>query len=161
MPEDTTIIFPGTISTKKPLKVKIEFTDETGARYSFNVEGSSKDNITKVIDLAQTISGRRSDQPSVVDTNFARLYGLLESRFQFGLFTSSDVLQAYQRDFEIPTTLSVISTYLSRLATRGMLARTRHGSTWVYKLSRTNEQREQMMIQTNPNDLIKAGQIPP
>ena len=154
---------PGDLPVRpKPVKVKIEFTDDSGTKYSFNVEGSAKENITKLIDFAQSISGKSQIQDQTpIDTNFAKLYGLLESRFQFGLFTSNDVLRAYQQDFQVPTSLSIISTYLSRLTNRGLLTRTRHGSGWVYKLARTDEQREQMMIQPTANDLLKAGQILP
>jgi len=156
-------MMPGGFPTRpKPVKVKIEFTDNSGTKYSFNVEGSSKENITKLIDFAQTISTKSQVQDEVsIDTNFAKLYGLLESRFQFGLFTSNDVLRAYQQDFQVPTSLSIISTYLSRLAHRGLLTRTRHGSGWVYKLARTEGQRKEMMIQPTPDDLLKAGQILP
>jgi hypothetical protein len=156
-------MIPGEFPTRpKPVKVKIEFTDDSGTKYSFNVEGSSKENITKLIDFAQTISTKNQVQDEVsIDTNFAKLYGLLESRFQFGLFTSNDVLRAYQQDFQVPTSLSIISTYLSRLAHRGLLTRTRHGSGWVYKLARTEGQRKEMMIQPTPDDLLKAGQILP
>ena len=156
-------MIPGEFPTRpKPVKVKIEFTDDSGTKYSFNVEGSSKENITKLIDFAQTISTKNQVQDEVsIDTNFAKLYGLLESRFQFGLFTSNDVLRAYQQDFQVPTSLSIISTYLSRLAHRGLLTRTRHGSGWVYKLARTEGQRKEMMVQPTPDDLLKAGQILP
>jgi hypothetical protein len=155
MPEE----FP---TRQKPVKVKIEFTDDSGTKYSFNIEGSSKENITKLIDFAQAISTKNQVQDEVsADTNFAKLYGLLESRFQFGLFTSNDVLRAYQQDFQIPTSLSIISTYLSRLAHRGLLTRTRHGSGWVYKLARTEGQRKEMMVQPTPDDLLKAGRILP
>ena len=156
-------MMPGEFPTRpKAVKVKIEFTDDSGTKYSFNVEGSSKENITKLIDFAQTISTKSQVQDEVsIDTNFAKLYGLLESRFQFGLFTSNDVLRAYQQDFQVPTSLSIISTYLSRLAHRGLLTRTRHGSGWVYKLARTEGQRKEMMVQPTPDDLLKAGQILP
>lgn len=148
-------------SNLKPVKVKIEFTDDTGTKYSFNIEGSSKDNITKVIDFAQTISSKDVENQPLVDTNFAKLYGLLETRFQFGLFTSNDVLRAYQQDFQILTSLSIISTYLSRLTRKGLLTRTRHGAGWIYKLARTEQQRKEMMVQPSPLDLLKAGQILP
>ena len=77
----------------QPIKVKIEFNDESGTKYSFNIQGSSKDNIQKLLDFAQSVSSKAQqqvDQP-LVDTNFAKLYGLLESRFRFGSFTSNDV----------------------------------------------------------------------
>lgn len=147
----------------KPVRIKIEFSDDSGTKYSFNIEGSSKDNINKLIDFAHMISAKhgRLDDQEPVDTNFAKLYGLLESRFRFGLFTSNDVLQAYQEDFKLPTTQSVISTYLSRLAHRGFLSRTRHGSGWVYKLARKEEERNELMIQSTPVDLLKTNQILP
>jgi len=146
----------------KPVKIKIEFSDDSGTKYSFNIEGSSKDNINKLIDFAQTISTKQThlgDHESV-DTNFAKLYGLLESRFRFGLFTSNDVLQAYQQDFQTSTSQSIISTYLSRLTQRGLLTRARHGSGWIYKLTRDEQQRENMIVQPTPGDLLKSGQIP-
>ena len=154
---------PGeSLTNHKPIKIKIEFSDDSGSKYLFNIEGSSKENITKIIDFAQTMSakGGAENQP-FTDTNIAKMYGLLESRFQFGLFTSNDVLRAYQQDFQSPTSLSVISTYLSRLAHRGLLTRAHHGSGWVYKLARTEQQRHEMMIQPSPAELLKAGQIPP
>jgi hypothetical protein len=156
-------MMPGDLPIRpKPVKIKIEFTDDSGTKYSFNIEGSSKENITKLIDFAQTISTKNQIQDQTpIDTNFAKLYGLLESRFQFGSFTSNDVLSAYQQDFQVPTSLSIISTYLSRLAHRGLLTRTRHGSGWIYKLARTEKQREEMMVQPTPDDLLKAGQILP
>jgi hypothetical protein len=144
------------------VKIKIEFTDDAGTKYSFNVEGSSKDNITKLIDFAQTMSAQsHSEDATTVDTNFAKLYGLLESRFQFGLFTSNDVLRAYQQDFQTATSLGVISTYLTRLTNRALLTRTRHGSSWIYKLARSEKQREEMIVQPTPVDLINASQIEP
>ena len=149
--------------TPKPIKVKIEFTDDSGTKYSFNIEGSSKENINKLLEFAQTTSAATS-APQTQDlegTNFAKLYGLLEGRFRFGSFTSTDVLQAYQQDYNTPTSLGVIATYLSRLTKRGMLTRARHGSGWTYRLSRTETQRSAMIQQTTPDDLLRSGQIPP
>lgn len=153
-------MIPG--ETPKPVRIKIEFSDDSGTKYSFNIEGSSKDNINKLIDFAQTISTRQTPlaDHEIVDTNFAKLYGLLESRFRFGLFTSNDVLEAYQQDFQTPTTQSTISTYLSRLTHRGFLTRARHGSGWIYKLARDEHQRQNMIAQPTPSDLLKSGQIP-
>jgi hypothetical protein len=132
----------GPISQRKPkaVRIKIEFSDDSGTKYSFNVEGNSKENINKIIDLAQSISSKQPEVPvedhPAMDTNFAKLYDLLEARFRFGSFTSSDVLEAYQDDFQVPTSLSVISTYLSRMANRGLLTRSRNGAGWIYKLAK-------------------------
>jgi hypothetical protein len=125
----------------KPVKVKIEFADEAGTKYSFNIEGTSKENISKLIDFAQAVSAKQPQDHSQepMDTNFARVYTLIQDRFRLGSFNSGDVLEAYREEFKVSTSLSVVSTYLSRLATRNLLTRARHGSGWIYKLPKTQQ----------------------
>lgn len=138
-------------------KVKIEFTDSSGAKYSFAIEGPSKENMSKVIDFVETISSNTEAQAdqAPIDTNFARVYGLIETKFKFGSFNSSDVLEAYINEFELPTTLSTISTYLSRLAERGLLSRSRNGAGWIYKLMKTTTQIQgELPIQGPPASFI-------
>jgi hypothetical protein len=122
---------------KKNARVKIEFTDSNGAKYSFAIEGRpSKENMSKVIDFVEAMSGveAQPEQQAPIDTNFSRVYGLIETKFKFSSFNSSDVLDAYVYEFDLPTTLSTISTYLSRLAERGLLNRSRNGAGWIYRL---------------------------
>jgi len=138
--------------SQRPVKIKIEFADDSGTKYSFNIEGTSKENINKLIDFAQAVSTKEpqsitSQEP--MDTNFARVYTLIQDRFRFGSFTSSDTLEAYQEEFKTPTSLSVMSTYLSRLAGRGLLTRSRHGSGWIYKIPKPLQATQQ----TVPNEI--------
>ena len=136
----------------KAVKVKIEFADGSGTKYSFNIEGTSKENIGKLIDFAQSVSAKQpQDQPQEqMDTNFARVFTLIQDRFHFGSFTSGDVLEAYREEFKHSTSLSVISTYLSRLTTRGLLTRSRHGTGWIYKLPRTPQQSQDVANVISP-----------
>jgi hypothetical protein len=149
--------------TNQSVKIKIEFSDDSGTKYSFNIQGSSKDNIQKLLDFAESVSSKNAlpNEEQVVDTNFAKLYGLLESRFRFGSFTSNDVLKAYQQDFAQTTTHSIISTYLSRMTRRGLLNRIRQRSGWLYRLARTEEQRQQLISQPTPSNLVKLPEITP
>ncbi|HYB03074.1 MAG TPA: hypothetical protein VED17_01340 [Nitrososphaerales archaeon] len=135
----------------KPVKVKIEFADESGTKYSFNIEGTSKENISKLLDFAQAVSVKQAqDQPQEpMDTNFARVYTLIQDRFRLGSFNSGDVLEAYREEFKVPTSLSVIATYLSRLTSRNLLTRSKHGPGWIYKLPKLQQ----------PQDV--PGGIPP
>lgn len=136
-----------------PPKLKIEFTDKKGAKYSFAVEGPSKENILKLMDFIETISTKQPELPtsgnSVADTNFNKVFGLVQNKFRFGSFTSSDVLEAYEQHFQLRSTLSTISTYLARLAERGLLTRSRNGSGWIYKLLKIQQQ-----LQQRPNEEI-------
>ena len=59
------------METTKSVKIKIEFSDDSGTKYSFNIEGSSKDNINKLIDFAQTISTK---QTSLSDHGLSLLF---------------------------------------------------------------------------------------
>jgi hypothetical protein len=60
----------------------------------------------------------------------------VEGKFPFGGFTSTDILELYEDQYNEPIKLSIISTYLSRYSDRGRLARTRQGKEWVYKITR-------------------------
>ena len=129
----------------KPPKVKVEFTDVSGAKYSINVEGPSKDNIAKLMDFIDSISvPQRSAlaQQQEPDTNFARVFRLIETRFRLVPFSSLDVLEAYQHEFQLHSNLSTISTYLARLAERGWLVRSRSGSGWIYRLEQDEATQE-------------------
>jgi hypothetical protein len=140
-------------------KVKIEFTDHKGAKYSFSVEGPSKESMLKLMEFVETISTKQSDSSSqneydtAVDTNFNKVFGLVQNKFRFGSFTSNDVLEAYEQHYQLHTTLSTISTYLARLAERGLLTRSRNGSGWTYKLvkpQKQEQQSEQKPLETVP-----------
>ncbi|MHB1907556.1 MAG: hypothetical protein ACYCQJ_01645 [Nitrososphaerales archaeon] len=130
------------LNSRNP-KFKIEFTNNNGAKYSFAVQGSKED-IRKLMDLVETLSEKsigndtiqNQESTTLIDTNFNRVYELIESKFQFSAFGSADVLRAYESEFGIHTTLSTISTYLARLADRGFLNRSRSGAGWIYRLPR-------------------------
>jgi Penicillinase repressor len=151
---------------RKAPRIKIEFTDTSGAKYSLSVEGGmSKESMTKMIDFANQMSSpqqtelqNQNPEPdySNIDTNFSRVYGLLETKFKFGSFTSSDVLEAYEQEYDAQTTLSTISTYLSRLTQRGLVNRTRNGLGWTYKLVRS-EFPEQNIPQTTTTDSLSPN----
>jgi hypothetical protein len=138
--------------SQRPVKIKIEFADDSGTKYSFNIEGTSKENIGKLLDFAQAVSTKdphNAEQQEPMDTNFARVYTLIQDRFRLGSFTSSDTLEAYLEEFQTPTSLSVVSTYLSRLASRGLLTRSRHGSGWIYRLPKIQQPIQNVV----PNDI--------
>jgi hypothetical protein len=101
------------------------------------------------MEFVETISVKQPSNPSIaeqnniiIDTNFNKVFGLVQNKFRFGSFTSADVLGAYEQHFQLHTTLSTISTYLARLSERGLLTRSRNGSGWIYKLVKIQQQRE-------------------
>lgn len=126
-------------------RIKIEFDDGEGGKYTILMEGSlSKDKVVKIIDMAEVIEGESQVSQQIAlskDTAFGRLYALIEEKFAFGSFTSTDVLEAYEDEYNSPVRLSVISTYLQRLKEKGLLIRNKTNSGWAYRKAPLNLQR--------------------
>ena len=128
-------------------KFRIELEDAEGSKYNLSLEGNiSKDKILKIVEFMdllniETPNGHaepgRPASASVGD----RIWSLVDSKFPYGSFTSSDILELYEDQFNEPIKLSIVSTYLSRYSERGRLARIRQGKEWVYKVSRDSAAR--------------------
>lgn len=116
-------------------KIRIEMDDGEGGRYALSVEGNvTRDKILKVFELMQLLDMEQVSE-NVPHSNSvgSKIWSLVENKFNFGDFTSSSLLEAYEDEYNEPVKLSVISTYLSRFADRGMLARNRGRKEWLYR----------------------------
>ncbi len=122
-------------------KFKIELEDAEGSKYNLSLEGNiSKDKILKIVEFMDLLNIESESKPegefkapaSVGD----RIWALVEGKFPYGSFTSSDILELYEDTYNEPIKLSIISTYLSRYAGRGRLVRERQGKEWIYKTAR-------------------------
>ncbi|MCP8317061.1 MAG: BlaI/MecI/CopY family transcriptional regulator [archaeon] len=126
-------------------RIKIEFDDEEGGKYRISMEGSlSRDKVLKVVDMVEMIGGKSEVNQQTAfsrDTTFGHLYTLIEKKFTFGSFTSTDILEAYEDEYNSPIRLSTISTYLQRLTEKGLLTRNKTNSGWAYRRAQLNLQR--------------------
>lgn len=126
-------------------KIKIEFDDGEGGKYKIHMEGNvSRDKVLKIIDMVEIIGEKSEVIPQIIlskDTTFGRLYTLIEKKFALGSFTSTDILEAYEDEYNTPIRLSTISTYLQRLTEKGLLTRNRTNSGWLYRRVQLNLQR--------------------
>ena len=118
-------------------RIKVEFEDSDGGKYTLALSGAlSRDKVLRLIDMVQLMDNSEHNEETSFkssDTTFSKLYQLLEKRFPLGNFTSTDLLEAYEDEYQQPIKLSTISTYLSRFTDRGILARQRISSGWSYK----------------------------
>jgi hypothetical protein len=134
-------------------RFKIELEDAEGSKYNLSLEGNiSKDKIMKIVEFmdllniesngnseSETYSNNRSTPASVGN----RIWSIIEGKFPYGGFTSTDILELYEDQYNEPIKLSIISTYLSRYSERGRLARTRQGKEWIYKMTRQQSMQPQ------------------
>lgn len=122
-------------------KFRIELEDAEGSKYNLSLEGNiSKEKVVKIMEFMDLLN-IESESPreahiarpaSVGD----RIWALVDAKFPYGSFTSSDILELYEDAYNEPVKLSIISTYLSRYAERGRLVRARQGKEWIYKTAR-------------------------
>jgi hypothetical protein len=129
-------------------KFKIELEDAEGGKYNLSFEGNvTKEKVAKIVEFMDLINLEGEARPGLAEGETMRattipasvgdrIWALVETKFPFGSFTSSDILELYEDTYNEPIKLSIISTYLSRYAERGRLARTRQGKEWVYRTAR-------------------------
>ena len=134
-------------------RFKIELEDAEGSKYNLSLEGNvSKEKILKIVEFMDLLN----IEPNGNDTNEIhrntlpgsvgdKIWSLAEAKFPYGGFTSTDILELYEDQYNEPIKLSIISTYLSRYSERGRLARNRQGKEWIYKITR------QQQVQASPS----------
>ncbi len=132
--------------------MKIQLEDAEGGKYNLSLEGNlSKEKIMKVFELVDLINLDGKSNNGHIDTesqsqnkNLAsvgsKIWNIIENKFPYSTFTSSDILEIYEDEYNEPIQLSIISTYLSRYSDRGKLARNRKGKEWIYKITTTSSQ---------------------
>lgn len=127
-----------------PKKVKVEITDEDGTTYSLSLQGKvSQDKVLRMIELVNSMGegGSNINQRSPdSSTTYGRLLSLIQSSYIAKEFSSADIARDYEDKHGSPIPLSTVSTYLSRLADKGVLNRQKFGNSWVYRLSHTANQ---------------------
>lgn len=128
-------------------KFKIELEDAEGSKYNLSLEGNvSKEKVMKIVEFMDLLNiESNGNGESETFSNKApasvgdRIWSLVETKFPYGGFTSTDILELYEDQYNEPIKLSIISTYLSRYSGRGRLVRTRQGKEWVYKITRQQQ----------------------
>ena len=117
-------------------KIRIEFRDHGGSKYTLSFEGRiSKEKMSKIMTFCEVLEQTDSEQrlDLTLDTTFNKTLKLVEEKFELGSFTSSDLLEAYEDHYNTPMKLSTVSTYLVRLLERGYVRRERFGNSWTYR----------------------------
>lgn len=115
-------------------KIRIQLDDGEGGKYSLSVEGNvTREKIVKVFELMELLDMENVPEDASPNSVGEKISRLVEGRFNFGDFTSTELLEAYEDEYNEPVKLSVISTYLARFADRGSLARRKNNREWVYR----------------------------
>lgn len=133
------------MSSKKK-KIKIELEDDDGGKYNLSLEGNfSKEKILQVIELMELV---RSDSTDITTNSFkeknrnlsvdSKIWNIIEQSFYYNTFTSSDIVNVYNKKYNETIKLSIISTYLARYVSKGKLNRSKRLREYIYNLVRTS-----------------------
>ena len=117
-------------------RIRIDVHDKDGAKYDFKIEGNiTKEKALKIFELMDLINIEEEQAPDL-DSVGGKIWNIIENSFPVGKFTSSEVLEKYEDEYNEPIKLSVVSTYLARFASRNKIGRTRIGREWSYQIIR-------------------------
>lgn len=116
-------------------RIRIDLEDSEGAKYNFSLEGNvTREKMLKIFELMDLINIEEQDDVSQLDSIGAKIWNIVDKHYPIGKFTSSMILEKYEDEYSEPIKLSVISTYLSRFATKGRVAREKQGKEWAYQV---------------------------
>ncbi len=124
-------------------KMRVELFDSDGNRYTIAFEGQvTRDKAIRLLDLVELLGGAPSEGPAVNSTThlpsralsrFDKVQSVIQKSFPLIWFSSKDIQSVYEQELKEPVSLSTVSTYLSRLAGKGMLLRTGGSNNLKYK----------------------------
>ena len=127
--------------------MRVELFDNEGNRYTVAFEGQiTRDKALRLLDLVELLGGMPGEaQASGIanlpsSSNSSRLEkvrSVIQKSFPLVWFSSKDIQSVYEQDLKEPVNLSTVSTYLSRLASKGYLLRTGGANNLKYKIATT------------------------
>ena len=121
-------------------KVKIEVTDEEGTKYSLALHGNvSQNKVARMMELLDLLGqgDHQSGETRAPDqsTTYGKILNLIQTVYSAKEFSSADIARDYEEQNAVSIPLSTVSTYLSRLADKGVLKRQKFGNSWVYRVA--------------------------
>lgn len=114
-------------------KMRVELFDNDGNRYTIAFEGQvTRDKALRLLDLVELLGGAPGENPTSNSTSlangllsrFEKVQLVIQKSFPLIWFSSKDIQSVYEQELKEPVGLSTVSTYLSRMASKGMLLRT-------------------------------------
>jgi hypothetical protein len=131
-------------------KMRVELFDSEGNRYTVAFEGQiTRDKALRLLDLVELLGGMPGEGVSPGAANvpvigsssrFDKVRGVVQKSFPLVWFSSKEIQSFYEQELKEPIGLSTVSTYLSRMATKGLLVRSGGANDLKYRISSATPQ---------------------
>ena len=124
-------------------RIRIDMEDSDGARYDIKLEGNvTRDKVLKIFEMMDLMNIEEEQETPNIDSVGAKIWNIVDKFFPMGKFTSTNILEKYEDEYNEPVKLSVISTYLSRFSNKGKINRTRTGREWTYQTIKVGQRQQ-------------------
>ena len=115
-------------------RIRIDMEDSDGARYDIKLEGNvTREKVLKIFEMMDLMNIEEEQETNHMDTVGAKIWYIIDKFFPMGKYTSTNILEKYEDEYNEPIKLSIISTYLSRFSQKGRIDRIRTGREWTYQ----------------------------
>jgi len=124
-------------------RIRIDMEDSDGARYDIKIEGNvTRDKVLKIFEMMDLMNIEDEQEVINMDSVGSKIWHVVDKFFPMGKFTSTNILEKYEDEFNEPVKLSVISTYLSRFSSKGRIDRVRTGREWTYQTIKISQKHQ-------------------
>jgi len=115
-------------------RIRIDMEDSDGAKYDIKLEGNvTREKILKIFELMDLMNIEQEQETQPLDTIGAKIWNIIDKFFPMGKFTSTEILEKFEDEYNEPIKLSIVSTYLSRFSSKKRIERTKKGREWMYQ----------------------------
>ena len=125
-------------------RIRIGMEDSDGAKYDIKLEGNvTREKVLKIFEMMDLMNiEEEQSEPTNMDSIGSKIWFIVDKFFPMGKFTSTNILEKYEDEFNEPIKLSIISTYLSRFSSKGRVNRLRTGREWTYQTIKIGQKQE-------------------
>jgi hypothetical protein len=126
-------------------KMRVELFDSEGNRYTIAFEGQiTRDKAVRLLDLVELLGGMPGEgvTPGTgsiltgsIPSRFEKVRMVIQKSFSLIWFSSRDIQSVYEQELKEPVSLSTVSTYLARMASKGLLLRVGESNNLKYKIA--------------------------
>ncbi len=124
-------------------RIRIDMEDADGARYDIKLEGNvTREKVLKIFEMMDLMNIEEEQETTNMDSIGSKIWHIVDKFFPMGKFTSTNILEKYEDEYNEPVKLSIISTYLSRFSTKGKMDRIRTGREWTYQAIKLSQKQQ-------------------
>jgi hypothetical protein len=129
----------------------VEVFDNDGNKITISFEGRvTREKVLQLLDIVQLMGGAPASASGIKQSfsdlsKIEKVKRIISRDFPVGWFTSRELQDTYENSLNEPIGLSTVSTYLSRLSSRGFLVRRGSAAKRRYKVNSSLVRKEQLI----------------